>query len=214
MSFEMIYTRGLTYKYKSSNSLIFPDIKVEKGESLLVSGESGCGKTTLLHLLAGLKPNQNGDIFFNNQNITELSASKIDKFRGKHIGFVFQQSYFIKSLSVIDNIKISPFYKESNNLKSIYNRLQIDQLLNKLPHQLSQGQQQRVSIARAVINAPKVILADEPTSALDNINCSNVISLLKEEAKLNHSSLIIVSHDNRLKNEFKNQVELPPLKTK
>lgn len=210
----MIYTRGLTYKYKSSNSLIFPDIKVEKGESLLVSGESGCGKTTLLHLLAGLKPNQNGDIFFNNQNITELSASKIDKFRGKHIGFVFQQSYFIKSLSVIDNIKISPFYKESNNLKSIYNRLQIDQLLNKLPHQLSQGQQQRVSIARAVINAPKVILADEPTSALDNINCSNVISLLKEEAKLNHSSLIIVSHDNRLKNEFKNQVELPPLKTK
>jgi putative ABC transport system ATP-binding protein len=208
----MISTKNLEYQFPDSKPLIFPDIILNKGHSLLICGESGCGKTTFLHLLAGLRKPTQGKITFDNEELSSLSASKLDQFRGRTIGIVFQQSYFVQSLSVLENLLVSPHSVNKTKAKTVCKRLKIDDLLNRKPHQLSTGQQQRANIARAVMNAPKLILADEPTSALDDKNCKQVLSLLKEEAKINKAALIIVTHDNRLKSDFDNVIKLNPLK--
>jgi len=204
----MLQTKNLTYLYPNSKPLAFPNINIESGEALLISGESGCGKTTLLHLLAGLRQATTGKVEIDGNNISNLSPSQLDQFRGKHIGIVYQQSYFIQSLSVLDNLLISPYVKDNNKTNTVAERLQINELLKRYPHQLSVGQQQRANIARAVINEPKLLLADEPTSSLDNKNCKKVLDLLLEEAAKNNTTLIVVTHDERLKSEFSNCIEL------
>lgn len=204
----MIQTLDLTYQYPGSSPIIFPDLKVEAGHALLVTGESGCGKTTLLHLLAGLRRPSNGKVLVDNINVSDLSSSKMDQYRGQNIGIVYQQPYFIESLSIIDNLMISPYTLNRSAADKIAGRLNIKELLQRYPHQISVGQQQRATIARAVMIGPKLILADEPTSALDNKNCRQVIELLREEAITNDASLIIVTHDDRLKSEIQNSIEL------
>ncbi len=204
----MLYTKTLGYQYPDAQPIDFPDITLQKGEVLLICGESGSGKTTLLHLLAGLRKPSKGEIVIDNENISSFSASKLDRFRGQHIGVVFQQSYFIQSISVLDNLLVSPYAEGKSKAISIAKRLKIDNLLNRQVRQLSVGQQQRAGIARAVMNQPKLILADEPTSALDDKSCKEVLELLTEEAKLNNATLIIVTHDSRLKSEIDTIVEL------
>jgi len=204
----MIQTSNITYQYPESPPIFFPDLKVESGHALLICGESGCGKTTLLHLLAGLRRPSNGQITIEGISISDMSSIKLDQFRGQNIGIVYQQSYFIESLRIWDNLRISPFEINKSRAKVIANRLNIKNLLFRYPKQLSVGQQQRASIARAVINSPKLILADEPTSALDNKNCSQVIDLLLEEAIANDAALIIVTHDDRLRSEISDRIDL------
>jgi len=208
----MLTTKNLSYQYKGSKAIQFPDLHVDKNEALLICGESGCGKTTLLHLLAGLRRPKEGEIMIDGQSISGLPNSKLDEFRGNHIGIVYQQSYFVQAINVMDNLVVSPFSDNKTKAHATAKRLKIEQFLTRYPHQLSLGQQQRLSIARAVMNNPKLILADEPTSALDDSSCREVINLLKEEAKLNDAALIIVTHDNRLKSEIANVVELQALK--
>ena len=204
----MVKTSHLSYQYPESEIISFPDISSLKGETLLICGASGCGKTTLLQLLSGLRKPTNGSVTIGDVDVSGLSSTQLDQYRGKHIGIVYQQSYFIQSISVLDNLLVSPYAEGKLKAESISERLGISSQLKKYAHQLSIGQQQRASIARAVMNDPKLILADEPTSALDDKSCSQVIQLLKEEAKLNEATLIIVTHDNRLKSEFKNVVDL------
>lgn len=207
----MIHSKNLTYQYPEENLLKFPDISVPEKDALLISGESGCGKTTLLHLLAGLRQPKSGTICIHKEITSELNSYKMDQFRGKHIGIVFQQPYFISSLTVLENLTLSPFVKDKQKVIELAEQMQIKGSIFKKPHQLSLGQQQRATIARAVINSPKLILADEPTSSLDNKNCSKVIQLLLEETMRNNASLIVVSHDDRIKKEIKNFIELEPL---
>jgi putative ABC transport system ATP-binding protein len=204
----MLYTKTLSYQYPDAQPIDFPDITLQKGEVLLICGASGSGKTTLLHLLAGLRKPSKGEIVIDNENISSFSSAKLDRFRGRHIGVVFQQSYFIQSISVLDNLLVSPYAEGKSKAISIVKRLKIDNLLNRQVSQLSVGQQQRAGIARAVMNQPKLILADEPTSALDDKSCKEVLELLTEEAKLNNATLIIVTHDSRLKSEIDTIVEL------
>jgi len=207
----MITTNKLSFQYPGSSPINFPDIQVNAGEALLVNGESGCGKTTFLHLLAGLRKPSDGTVSIDSDNISEYSSRQLDQYRGKHIGVVFQQSYFIESLRVEDNLLVSPYATNRDKLVEVTKRLGIEDYLSRYPHELSVGQQQRVSIARAVMNTPKLILADEPTSALDNKNCNQVINLLLEEAKTNGAALIIVTHDDRLRSEVDNSMELQAL---
>jgi len=207
----MIKIEQLSYKYPDGPLLKFPDFKVEAEESLLVLGESGSGKTTLLHLLAGLLRPTTGEIWINNTPLPKINTAKMDQFRGEHIGLVYQKNYFIESLSTLDNLLISPYVTKKNRVKTIAKRLGILEVLNRYPKQLSIGQQQRASIARAVINLPKVLLADEPTGALDYNNCLNVLTLLRDEALANKSALIIVTHDERLKGEVDKNIELSPI---
>jgi len=210
----MIRTSSLNYSYEDTQNttFCFPDIDLPAKENILVVGPSGIGKTTLLHLLAGLLPPKKGTIFISNINLTTLSRKQLDKFRGQNIGLIFQRAHFIRSLTVLQNLTLRQRF--SNNKNDRYRReelimqLGLSNLENKKVYQLSEGQQQRLAIALGVIHKPKVILADEPTSNLDDNNCEKVISLLKKEAQFCNSNLVIITHDQRVKKHFNNQIIL------
>lgn len=208
----MVNTSDLTYAYKNEPELVFPDITLSPGEHLLVIGPSGVGKTTLLYLMAGLLPPLRGSVSINGTQLNSLSRFELDRFRGEHIGFIFQRYHFIKSLSVADNLRLrQSFPKQLNDRQrrhDLVERLGLEEHLNKKVTELSQGQQQRLSIALGLIHKPKIVFADEPTSNLDDTNCVKVIELLKEEAEICKSSLLIITHDMRVISHFQNRVEL------
>jgi putative ABC transport system ATP-binding protein len=209
----MISATELSYRYPAGRQLFYPGISVEKGKALLILGKSGCGKSTLLHMLGGLLRPQSGSVRIHNQNIADLADNELDRFRGEYIGFVFQKSYFVQSLTVKDNILLAPYlaHKKPDQVqfKKLTESLGIERLLKKLPSTLSQGEQQRVTIARALINQPDLILADEPTSSLDDSNTETVAGLLMQLATQNNAALIIVTHDERLKKLLPDQIVLP-----
>lgn len=206
----MIEVKDLTYHYTQDEPLKFPDFKYEQGEQALILGESGCGKTTLLHLLSGLLKPRKGFVAIDGKKLSVLSGSQLDQFRGSNIGIVFQTPHFIEALSVKENLLFAQTLaggkKNLSEVKQILEDLSIGHKLNSSVKNLSQGEKQRVTIARALVNQPKLILADEPTSALDDKNCQAVIGLLKEQAKKNNATLLIVTHDNRLNAEFEQKM--------
>ncbi len=209
---RMVKTSSLTYAYGEGNEMVFPDIDLPAGDHLLIIGPSGIGKTTLLYLMAGLLPPVKGEVAVSGTSLGSLSRKEIDRFRGEHIGLIFQQYHFVKSLSVQDNLRLRQgVFKKSVDKERRYQlaeRLGLAELLDKKVTELSQGQQQRLSIALGLIHRPKIILADEPTSNLDDMNCVKVINLLKEEAEICKSSLVIITHDLRVMSHFQNRVEL------
>ncbi len=208
----MIRTENLNHTYDGNNTINFPDINLGKGEKMLLLGQSGCGKTTLLHLLGGLMQAKKGDITIGETRISGLSQSGLDKFRGKHIGIIFQKPHFVSALTVMENLlltqKLGGLKSNKSEIKGLLEKLNIGHKSNSKTKNLSQGEQQRVAIARALVNQPDVILADEPTSALDDKNTEEVIALLEQQAAEYNATLIIVTHDNRLKERFQNRIEL------
>ena len=208
----MISTKNITFSYNKDQNFIMPDLFCQAGSTILVTGNSGKGKTTYLHILAGMLQPNSGEILIDNTNFTNLKGSKADKFRGKNIGVVFQKSHFIASLSVLENLEMASWLatgkKHTKRAKELLTKLDILEQAHKQPSQLSVGQQQRVSIARALMNEPKVLLADEPTSSLDDKNADNVIELLESLSKEYKAALIIVTHDSRIKAKFTNQITM------
>lgn len=206
----MIETKSLEFSYDNSFVFKFPNIKLKSNENLLVLGNSGIGKSTLLHNLAGILRPKSGSIMIFDQDITKLSELELDKFRGQNIGIIFQRSHFVNSLTVGENLELAQFLgrNKKGNIKETLNNLKILDKINKKPKELSQGERQRASIALAIINSPKLILADEPTSSLDDTNCSNVIKILKEQALKYQAQLIVITHDSRLKKHFKKSISL------
>ena len=206
----MIETKSLEFSYDNSFVFKFPDIKLNSNENLLVLGNSGIGKSTLLHNLAGILRPKSGSIKIFDQDITKLSELELDKFRGQNIGIIFQRSHFVNSLTVGENLELAQFLgrNKKGNIKETLDNLKILDKINKKPKELSQGERQRASIALAIINSPKLILADEPTSSLNDTNCSNVIKILKEQALKYQSQLIVITHDSRLKKHFKKSISL------
>lgn len=207
----MLQLNQLTHTFGTTN-LSYPNWQVNQGEHAVILGNSGSGKTTLLHLIGGLMKPSSGEVSVDGQNLAKLSGGQLDKFRGQNIGIVFQRPHLVRSLSVAENLALSMMLGKSGSDKSRINEL-LDSLgvkdLNKRKiHQISQGQAQRVSIARAVVNSPKLLLADEPTASLDDESCTKVINLLKDQAKVNNSTLIVATHDQRVKSEFDNQLSL------
>jgi putative ABC transport system ATP-binding protein len=209
----MIETDNLTYQYKRGEPVLnFPNINLGKGENLLILGDSGIGKTTLLHLLAGLLKPATGNIYFDNVILNSLKNNKLDKFRGKNIGLVFQKKHAIQSLNVFDNLKTRLLFSDQSvNVKKIENVLEqlgLIEVKNNKINELSEGQLQRLGIALSVIHNPKVILADEPTSSLDDKNCKIVIQLLIHQAEQTNTNLIVITHDQRIKSFFQNSIVL------
>ncbi len=208
----MISTKDLQFSYNEKHTFTFPDLHCQPGETLLITGNSGTGKTTLLHLLGGLLVPKNGIVNINGVDFSKLSQKDRDVFRGKNIGMILQKSYFIESLNVLDNIVLASWLvqkkKAVERAEELLKKLDVDQHKYKMPSELSVGQQQRVNIARALINEPKILLADEPTSSLDDENTTVVSGLLQQLASEQNAALLIVTHDQRLKNIFPNHIQL------
>ncbi|MFK8101647.1 MAG: ABC transporter ATP-binding protein [Saprospiraceae bacterium] len=208
----MLQAENIQFAYDEKTKLQFPDINCQKGEQWLLLGQSGSGKTTLLHLLGGLMKAQKGHIKIADTDIAKLSASQLDHFRGRNIGIIFQKSHFVRALTVEENLVLAQDLAgikiDRQRIKVLLDRLNIGHKLQAKTDALSIGEQQRVAIARALVNRPKIILADEPTSALDDQNCDEVIRLLEQQAKEEAVTLLIVTHDGRLKNKFDHQIHL------
>lgn len=208
----MIQTEKLFFSYKNQSELQFRDLNIRVHQHSLLIGASGCGKTTLLHILSGLRKPTSGLVKIAGTDITGLNASALDRFRGQNIGLVFQTSHFLKSISIRDNLRLTASLAkaESDNawIETLLDKLGIIRIAHKSANQLSTGEQQRAAIARALVSKPKILLADEPTSALDDNNANQVIELLKSQAEAYNTTLLIVTHDQRLKKHFANHIEL------
>ena len=208
----MLKASNLSYAYSGGPELSFPEMSCDARQRLLILGNSGCGKTTLLHMLAGILKPKFGKVTVSNVDMTALSGNKLDHFRGRHIGLIFQQSHFVRSLSVKENLLLAQSLagvdQSVEKIEAVLSSLNLSHKFNASTNQLSVGERQRVAIARAMINEPKVILADEPTSALDDVNCEKVIELLEDQAERRDAALIVVTHDARLRSFISNQIIL------
>jgi putative ABC transport system ATP-binding protein len=208
----MFKTRSLVFAYNQPTEFRFPDIDLEAGQNLLVLGESGIGKTTLLHLMAGFLRPASGRVVLMDTVLHELSSARLDRFRGRHIGLVFQRPRFVNALSVQENLALVQHLagkqQDKHRISQVLENLGIGHKYHDKPHRLSQGEQQRAAIALAVVNSPQLILADEPTSSLDDKNADRVADLLKEQATATGAHLIIITHDQRLKAQFQNTLTL------
>lgn len=180
------------------------------GEVSLIIGPSGSGKSTLLTILGGLQTPTDGSVRLNGHDISDLSTKEAEKIRLEQIGFVLQAYNLVPYLTVADQFKLVDQVKPNNNLSQdafdkIIETLGIQKLLNKYPGELSGGQQQRVAIARALYTDPAIILADEPTAALDTARVKEVGQLFANIAHDEEKAVVIVTHDDRLR-EFSDNV--------
>ncbi len=177
------------------------NLAIAKGGFVVISGPSGSGKTTLLNIIGGLDIPSQGEIVLDGECLTGLSESKLSQIRRDHIGFVFQAYNLLPVLTARENIeyvmKLQGTSKDKARKRSleVAEKLGIETLLDKLPHQLSGGQQQRVAVARAVAATPKLILADEPTANLDSKSASSLIDMMQKLNREENVTIIISSHD-------------------
>ncbi|MGW8122746.1 ABC transporter ATP-binding protein [Roseivirga echinicomitans] len=208
----MITIENLNFGYSEKRILSVPHMEIKEKQHLMILGKSGSGKTTLLHILGGLLKPVQGKVLIDDTNLYQLSGSEMDKYRGQNIGLVFQKAHLISALTVKDNLLLAQYFsgipQDTNRIKEVLKTLNLSEKLNSKVRQLSQGEQQRVTIARALLNKPRVILADEPTASLDDDNANSVIQLLKEQAENHNASLIIATHDKRVKDAFDLQLNL------
>ena len=189
-------------------------LDLPKGEWLALTGPSGCGKTTLLHILAGLDRPTSGDILLDGQNIAKMSSSALTKLRKKRIGFVFQSYHLFPELSALENAAL-PALQWGVNRNQVYENANkwletfgLAKRLNHRPRELSGGEQQRVAIARSLINNPDIILADEPTGNLDAKAAQGIIDILQHVRSGESKTLIMVTHDLNLAKQANRVIEL------
>ncbi|MCX3265203.1 ABC transporter ATP-binding protein [Pedobacter agri] len=202
----MISIQSLTHQYQNGPNLNFTDWEIQDEEQWLLLGASGSGKSTLLNIVSGLLKPTSGSVKLNGTEIYSLSLKDMDRFRGQNIGIVFQKPHLIKSLNIYDNVALASSLAgiklDKARIFSLLASLGLENKKRNFPDELSQGQLQRVSIARALLNNPSLLIADEPTSSLDDENAENVIDILTEQAKENHASLVIATHDKRVRNRI------------
>ena len=201
----MLQTESVIKQYRQSDSVITAvnrvNIKIEKGEFVAIIGSSGSGKSTFLHICAGLDRANAGRILIDNEDITKMSADALGRFRGEKMGFIYQKHHLIPQFTALENIllptvmcnKSDSSYQES--LRELVECLGLSERLHHLPSELSGGQCQRVAIARALINNPQILFADEPTGNLDRTNADEVLRLLLNIRETRGQTLMMVTHD-------------------
>lgn len=199
---------NVKYKFENQEILRPLNFKVNRDEHLLILGPSGCGKTTLINLMGGLLKPSSGEIFFEGKNLLLLKEDELDKIRSKNFGFIFQNFYLIKHLNIEQNIMLVQDNTNKERINLLIKELGLKDIKKKLVKNLSFGEAQRVAIARGVANEAKVIFADELTSGLDDKNTEKVMKLIFKQIKLTNSTLIVCTHDKRIKGLFKNVLEI------
>lgn len=208
----MLKITNLKAGYNGNVVVDMPSLAVNSGENCLVLGKSGSGKTTLLYAIAGVLKPIDGEIYLGNTSIKELSNAALDSFRGKNIGIIYQTLHMAEPLSALENITLAQYAcgikQDRVKAEKLLSQMGLASHIHKKPSELSTGQQQRVAIARAAINNPKIILGDEPTAALDDESCDIVMRLLLDTAKISGASLIIATHDARIKKYFSKTIIL------
>lgn len=208
----MLTIKNLKAGYEGKAIVDLPDFTLSQGEHCLILGKSGSGKTTLLYALAGVLKLLSGEIALAGTNITSLSSATLDRFRGQHIGIIYQTLHMAAPLSALDNILLAQYAagmkQDPAKAEKLLASLGVLDQRHKKPETLSVGQQQRIAIARAAINNPQLILGDEPTSALDDESCDAVMKLLLDTANASGASLIVATHDARIKRHFSKTINL------
>ncbi len=209
----MLEAKNLVYEYKDGSQrlrvLDGVSLSLQAGKSLCIVGPSGSGKSTLLYLLAGLRVPASGSVLFRGRPLEAMNSKERARLRARDFGFVFQQHFLVKHLTVMENIFVSAHKPNRDTLayaRHLVERLGLGGLEHRFPAELSGGQRQRVALARALVNRPAILFADEPTASLDPDSSANLMQLLREVR--GETALIMVTHDTRLLDQFDRTVEL------
>ena len=193
-------------KIYGKGSYTTPDLKdvsftVNESEFISIMGPSGSGKTTLLNCISTIDTASTGKIILNNQNMLSLKDKQLAEFRRNNLGFIFQDSKLLDTLTLEENIILPLTIKGisktdiENKFSEIISRLGIESIIKKYPYEVSGGQKQRCAAARAIITNPKLLLADEPTGALDSVSARSLMQTLSDLNKIYHSTILLVTHD-------------------
>lgn len=200
----MLSAKDIHKKYGPVEVLKGVDITINSGEIVSIVGPSGSGKSTLLHILGTLDKPDRGEVFLNNETISRLQGNRLAIFRNKHIGFVFQFHHLLPEFTALENVCI-PGWLTSRSKNEVRQRaeellkiLDLSQRLENKPNQLSGGEQQRVAVARALINKPDIVFADEPTGNLDTANAKELHQLFFDLRKEFNQTFLIVTHNEEL----------------
>jgi len=208
----LISVKNLEHRYGAAAALRLPDWQVLPGEHWAVLGPSGSGKSTLLHILAGLQRPSAGEIRIDEVDISSLRRSEVDRWRGTHVGIVLQALHLVAHLTVRGNLRLAQYLahlpQDDAKVDAALEALGVADKAERRPGELSQGEQQRVAIARAVVNGPKLLLADEPTASLDDASAERAVALLGGEATRRGATLIVATHDRRVKSHFQKELVL------
>ena len=206
--YSMIKLNNISKSYygKGINTKVLKDISIEikKGEFLSIMGRSGCGKTTLLHILGCMDSYDEGKYYFGGEDISQYTNKQLSQFRNKNMGFIFQSVFLINELSALENVElplgIGGVSKKSRKERASYllEQVGLEEKMQNRPNQLSGGQQQRVAIARALANEPRFILADEPTGNLDEENGQQIMELLHKLNEQQGVTIVMVTHDQSI----------------
>lgn len=200
----MLIAKNIVKKYDNLDVLKGVDVHIHKGEMISIIGASGAGKSTLLHIMGTLDKPDSGEIFINNTPVHSLSGKALADFRNHNIGFVFQFHHLLPEFSAIENVCIPGWIAKqkktelNNEAKALLNRLGLGNRMDNKPSQLSGGEQQRVAVARALINKPKIIFADEPTGNLDSHHAKELHNLFVELCNEFQQTFVIVTHNEEL----------------
>lgn len=195
----MIDIRNITKSYGSGESrfqvLNGISIKIEDEDFVVISGASGSGKSTFLNIISGLERSDSGNIFYNSTDITKLSDNQLTEFRKENVGFIFQQYYLLPNMTVDKNVKMGADLAGNKDYRTIIEAVGLKEKLNKYPSELSGGEQQRVSIARALAKKPRVLFLDEPTGALDEQTGRQVLDYICRLQKEYRFTIVMVTHN-------------------
>jgi len=201
---EMLSAKNIHKRYGAVEVLKGVDIGIEKGEIVSIVGPSGSGKSTLLHILGTLDQPDSGEVFIQSETVTALSGKKLSDFRNRHIGFVFQFHHLLPEFTALENVCIPGWLlqKNSGEVKTrateLLRMLGLEHRLQNKPGQLSGGEQQRVAVARALINRPSIVFADEPTGNLDTANAKELHELFFQLRREFGQTFLIVTHNEEL----------------
>lgn len=212
MDGSAIHMKAVSAGYGGGPVVHALDWEVGPGERWLLLGPSGCGKTTVLHLVAGFLPASAGSVRVLGRDLGGMSASARDRFRGKSLAVVFQRQHLVSALTVEGNLRLAcelagrRFAREA--ALGTLERLGVAALARRRPHELSGGEAQRVAIARALVVEPAILIADEPTASLDDRNAATVIDVLIAEAERSEATLVVATHDGRVRERFERRLVL------